>query len=361
TYYGAIGVDINKDSVKHILERAEELGKATGVVTSVPLSHSTPAGFVAHNKKNTYYEAIAREMILDSATDVIMGCGNPWYNNNGELLTESRSYQYVGGQEVWDSLVAGIAGGDADADGDNDPWVLIQTRTEFQNLATGLTPDRVIGVPLVNTTLQQRRDGDRNVNPYVIPLTATVPTLEEMTGAALNILDNDPDGLFLVIEGGAVDWTSHPNQSGRMIEELIDFNRAVEGVVEWVKHNSNWGETLIIVTGDHECGYLWGSGSNPTWEPIGNNGRRNLPSMAWYSDDHTNSLIPFFAKGATSRFFKDYADEYDYLRGHYIDNTEIAKVVFMCLNADSGENIWHRAVSGRLYSNARHQWGTGWR
>ena len=88
-----------------------------------------------------------------------------------------------------------------------------------------------------------------------------MPTLTEMSLAALNVLDNDPDGLYLMIEGGAVDWAAHANQSGRMIEEAIEFERAVEAVLDWVQTNSNWGETLLIVTGDHETGYLTGPDS----------------------------------------------------------------------------------------------------
>ncbi len=60
-----------------------------------------------------------------------------------------------------------------------------------------------------------------------------------MTGAALNVLDEDSDGLFLMVEGGAVDWASHANQSGRMIEEMLDFNAAVQEIIRWVHRHSN--------------------------------------------------------------------------------------------------------------------------
>ncbi len=153
-----------------------------------------------------------------------------------------------------------------------------------------------------------------------------------MTRAALNILDDDPDGLFLMVEGGAVDWASHGNQSGRMIEEQIDFERSVEAVVNWVDENSNWGETLLIVTGDHETGYLTGPGSDPGWEKIVNNGAGNLPGMEWHSDYHTNSLMVVSAKGDAGRSLNQYADERDPVRGRYVDNTEIAKTVFWSMD-----------------------------
>jgi len=326
----AIGVDVYGNPLKHVAERAEELGKATGVVTSVQFSHATPAAFVAHNVSRNNYEQIAQEMILSSATDVIMGCGNPEFNNNGEPVAPI-SYKYVGGKTTWDELKTGTAGADADGDGAADPWTLVRNRADFQNLMSGPAPKRVCGVAQVYGTLQQSRGGDDKAGPYTVPFNENVPTLAEMTRGALNVLDDDPEGLFLMVEGGAVDWASHANQSGRVIEEEIDFNRAVEAAVDWVKENSNWGETLLIVTGDHETGYLTGPGSDPDWKPLLNNGAGNQPGMQWNSKGHTNSLIPFFAKGDAARFFKDCADEYDPVRGRYIDNTDMGKVIFGAL------------------------------
>ena len=331
TYDAGIGVDASGNTVANGLELAEQKGKATGVITSVEWTHATPAGFVAHNVSRNNYAELGREIVNVSAADVVMGAGNPWYDASGNLLVTPNTYNYVGDQVTWDALVAGTAGGDADGDGIADPWTLIQTRAEFQALASGPTPERVLGTAQVYETLQQGRSGDALADPYVVPRTDTVPTLTEMTNAALNILDNDPDGLYLMVEGGAVDWAAHSNQSGRMIEEAIEFERAVEAVVSWVHKNSNWGETLLIVTSDHETGYLWGSGSNPTWQPIVNNGAGNLPGMQWNSPNHTNSLVMLSAKGDAARMFNGYADRYDPVRGWYLDNTELAELVFWAM------------------------------
>ena len=333
TKNGAIGVDIDNHPLYHVTQRAEELGMATGVITSVQWSHATPAGFVAHNPSRDNYEQIAREMINSSATDVVMGCGHPWYDNNGRPKTSPNTFKYVGGQETWDALVAGTAGAAVDADHNgimDDAWKLVQERAEFQALANGHTPKRVCGTAQSYTTLQQGRSGDGNAAPHVVPLNQNVPTLAEMTRGALNVLDDDRDGFFLMIEGGAVDWASHANQSGRMIEEEMDFNDAVDAVIEWVRRNSNWAETLLVVTGDHECGYLCGPGSAAAgrMQPVVNNGRGELPGMEWNSGDHTNALIPLYARGWASTRFYLYADEFDRVRGLYIDNTELGKVLF---------------------------------
>jgi alkaline phosphatase len=331
TYNGAIGVDMNRQPLLHAMQVAETKGKSTGVITSVEVSHATPAGFVAHNISRNNYQDIGIEMIYRSGADVIMGAGHPWFDDSGNKLTVPNTFRYVGGEATWNDLVNGTAGNDANGDGDFDTWTLVQTREEFQALGQGATPERVIGVAQVYTTLQQSRTGDEYADPFVVPLTKSVPTLEEMTRAALNVLDNDPDGFVLMIEGGAVDWASHANQSGRMIEEQIDFDNAVRAVKRWVKGNSDWGETLLIVTGDHECGYLQGPGSDPTWEPVVNNGKGVLPGMEWHSGNHTNSLIPFYANGDYARWFNEYANLSDPMRGAYIDNTNIANVVFQLL------------------------------
>ncbi|MCC6445188.1 MAG: alkaline phosphatase [Armatimonadetes bacterium] len=328
TYNGAIGMNPDKQPVRNVLERAEELGKATGVITSVPLCHATPASFVAHNAGRGEYAQIAQEMILKSGADVIMGAGHPFFDDNGQHKGKDVSYDYVGGPETWSAVLSGRAGADADGDGTPDPWTLVQTRSEFQSLMAGPTPKRVLGVPQVRSTLQQGRSGDAKADPYRVPFTPTVPTLVEMAQAALNILDNDPDGLYLMIEGGAVDWAAHANQSGRMIEEELEFSRAVEAVVSWVKKNSNWDETLLIVTGDHETGYLTGPGSDPGWKPLVGKGKGNLPGMEWHYGSHTNSLIPFHARGCAARLYRACASRQDPVRGAYLDNTDIARGIF---------------------------------
>jgi alkaline phosphatase len=337
TYGGAIGVTIDGKRAANVVERAEELGKSTGVITSVQFSHATPAAFVAHKASRGDYVNIAKEMICESAVDVIMGCGNPFCDNSGGRLIDGETgepkedYNFVGGKDTWDALAARTAGGDADGDGQADPWLLVQTREKVRELGSGEVPDRVICIPMVGATLQQARPGNGGAAPYEVPLTESVPTLVEMTKAALNVLDNDPDGLFLMIEGGAIDWACHANQAGRMIEEEIDFSNAVGAVIEWVETHSSWEETLVIVTGDHETGYLTGPGSGtegPTWKPLVNNGKGKLPGVQWHSGGHTNSLIPLYAKGCGADLFRFRANRADPFRGPYVDNTDVAKVIF---------------------------------
>lgn len=324
TYDAAIGVDQELENLKHIAEDFEATGKSTGVVSSVQISHATPASFVDHNASRNNYSEIANGMIQNSATDVIMGAGHPLYTDNGTLAA-TPNYRYIGGADTWNSLMNGTLGNDADQDGTIDYWTLLQSKTEFENLMEGNTPDRVIGIAQAITTLQQSRSGDRNADAYEVPFNANVPTLATMTKGALNVLDNNEEGFFLMVEGGAVDWAGHANQSGRLIEEQEDFNQAVEAVCAWVEENSSWSETLVIVTGDHETGYL--TGTKGVYDEVINQGKGVMPVMSWNSGDHTNQLIPFFAKGAGAEIFKKLADEKDPIRGYYLDNTEISAAI----------------------------------
>lgn len=327
-----IGIDPDKQPLKNVANASETAGKATGLVTSVPISHATPAGFSAHNENRYDFEGIASEMLNDSGLDVLMGVGHPDYDDDGVETVDPKEYRYVGGAELWLAIKGGKAGGDCDGDGEPDPWKLVETREDILSLREGAAPKRVLALARVHRTFQQRRgtpDGNAADDlPYQVPLNKGIPTLAEMTSAALNVLDEDPDGFFLMIEGGAIDWAAEHNESGRLVEEQIDFDRAVEAVIEWVEQNSNWDETILIVTADHEAGYLLGPDSDPEWKPLVDNGKDKLPGMEWHSTSHTNSLVPLYAKGRSAVLLEKYADETDPVRGRYVDNTEIAKVIF---------------------------------
>jgi len=321
-----------------IIELAEVLGKKTGTVTSVTFCHATPASFLAHSDDRYKYGDIVRQIIRESPVDVVMGCGHPLYDGSGQPVEEP-DFRYLGDQETWEDLLRGEAGADADRDGRPDPWTVIQTAEAFRSMIGGPAPNRVFGIAPSYRTLQQEREGDAQADPFEVPLVQTVPALSEMALAALNVLDDDPDGFFLMIEGGAVDWAGEENQTGRMIEEQISFNRTVEAVVEWIEIHSRWEDTLLIVTSDHETGYITGPGSGKEWKSLVNNGKGKVPGMEWHHDEHTNSLVPLYAKGYGSERFAALADETDPVRGFYLDNTEIGLLMIELLKErSSGTN-----------------------
>ncbi len=344
TYNGAIGMGVMNDTLPNLTELAKSLGKSAGIVTSVPISHATPAGFVAHCSERRNYQEIARQMLLDSRLDVLMGCGNPDYDKNG--TPANMNSKYLGGDEVWEQLknsekrtefhVGDITYSlkDIDNDGEPDAWTLIQDSSDFAKLTKKATAKRILGIPKVNETLQEGRDDGESqiIMPFEKAFIPDIPSLEVMTKGALNVLNQQKKGFFLMVEGGAIDWASHDNRTDRMLEENIDFLNTIESVIKWISIYSNWEETLLIVTADHECGFLWAEGGNDQFNPIINSGKNQIPQMKWYSGDHTNSLVPFFAKGAASHLFNIFADEYDPHYGYYIQNTEIAQTIFLLWN-----------------------------
>lgn len=313
TYDGRINWSTSGQKISTFADYAKSAGHAVGAITTVTWSHATPSGVMAHNISRSNYLELANEMV-NSSMDVILGAGNPGYDDNSN--TAINDSIYVGGAATWNALKNGTAGG-------VNPWTLVVDRSAFQALAVGATPNRVLGTIKSYTTAQQARTGNVQVVDIAGRKTV-VPTLSEMSRAALNVLDNDPDGFFLMIEGGAVDYANHAKQKGRLIEELLDFNLAVNAVVDYVNTNSSWENTLLIVTGDHECGLLLGPNGQTS---IVNSGVGNMPGMTYYSGSHSNQLIPLFARGAGSELFAQYALGSDLVRGKYIDNTDVFKVM----------------------------------
>ncbi|GMA27367.1 alkaline phosphatase [Arenivirga flava] len=323
TNNGMIGVDAQQQGLLNLTEQAEAVGKSTGVVSSVPFSHATPSAFVAHNSDRNNLTGIAKEM-FESDLEVVIGAGHPNFTDDNTSRTPN--YQYIG-QPEFEALQSGAS-----------DWSFIEQNRQFEQLASGEdVPERVFGIAQVATTLQQNRaGGDEEHLPGEVPFN-DVPALATLATGALNVLDQNEEGFFTMIEGGAIDWTGHANQTGRTIEEQQDFNGAIEAVTEWVETESSWEETLVVVTADHETGYLAGGGAGETWTPItGEPGE--MPDASWHSGNHTNALVPVYAKGAGSEAIAARATNWDLVRGAYLDNTDIGEVFF--------DLIGHAATDG---------------
>ncbi|GAB3595655.1 Alkaline phosphatase 3 precursor [Corynebacterium faecale] len=312
TANGTIGLDHEGNHVENTSERAIAVDKAAGVVSSVPFNHATPAAWAAHNANRNDYHGMANEM-LNSDLDVIMGAGHPLYDDSNNLRAEPR-YQYLSEEDF-----TAVSTGETD-------FTYVEDNADFEALANGDVEDtQYFGLAKVASTLQQGREGFSEA-PYSVPSNDVVD-LATMSEGALNILGQDEDGFHLMIEGGAIDWTGHANDISRNIEEQQDFNKAVDAVVDWVEQNSSWDETLLIVTADHETGYLSGQDELPNWKALtGEAGQ--VPDHGWYSGNHTNQVVPFFFKGAGSEDIKASVTGTDPIRGEFIDNVTVANLTF---------------------------------
>ncbi|HAJ98452.1 MAG TPA: alkaline phosphatase [Bacteroidales bacterium] len=341
TYNNSIAIGVQGDTLLQVTRVAEELGKSTGIVTTVHIAHATPAAFGAHNLHRNNFADIARYMLFNTRLDVLMGAGNPDFDDNG--LAAASNDQFIGGRQLWQQISANngvteftvdgklLKTLDSDGDAVPDPWTVIQSRQEFQNLATGRTPARVLGIAKANNTLQDGRTKPaEEALPFQTPLNTNVPSLKEMTLAALNVLNQNPKGFFVMIEGGAIDWASHDNDLVRIIEAQIDLNQTVEAAIQWVETHSSWDETLIIVTSDHETGHLTGP-DHPQRvnSPVISQGKGKLPLYRFNSGDHTNSLVPFYAKGAGQELFRIAAGGFDPVKGAFLQNVQIPQAIFL--------------------------------
>lgn len=367
TYNNAINHNNDGKPVEFNTLRAKRLGMATGVVTSVPFAHATPAAFAAQNESRSNYHAIAHQMLAQGHMDLVMGTGGPGYSVNGRACEDAASaagaaeaegcanpWAWVS-QQDWQQLEAGAA----IAGNPSGPWRLIRSKEEFVALAQGRLPaDRpLIGVPRVANTLQQARQpqvmGKDASTPSGVKKIDSVPDLATMARGALQFLQQrSAKGLFLMVEGGATDWAAHTSacgtgwhygqcseqpQYGQLIEETVEFNDAVSAVIEWIGRNGGWERNLLIVTTDHDNSMPMGPDAQAiAFEPVRNNGRGRLPGMSFRpTGNHSNALVPLWAKGAGAELLGQrvrgvdagYRQHVRWNDGSYIDNTDVAAVV----------------------------------
>lgn len=364
TYNNAINHDNSGNPVTPVTFLAHSLGKATGVVTSVPFSHATPAAFGAQNASRKHHHAIARQMLHEGRLDLVMGTGGPGYNVNGTACDALVHGEVDTGCDAPDEFVSeadwqAVAAGRLQPAGSARPWQLLRTREEFQALADGTRhiDGPLLGVPQVARTLQQARQaevtGRDAAQPSGDALITTVPTLATMTRGALRYLQRRSDtGFVLMVEGGATDWAAHTSKCGtqwsygacddhpeygRTIEETVDFNDAVAEVIAWVEAHSNWDDTLLIVTTDHDNSMPLGPDADRVpFQPVVNQGAGRMPGISFRpTGNHTRALVPLWAKGAGASLLErqvigvdpGYARHVGYSDGHYIDNTAVAHAV----------------------------------
>jgi len=271
TRNGRVGVDASGQSLVTILELAQEAGKSVGLVTTVPLYHATPAVFASHVPSRYYYDRIAQQ-VFDADVDVLLGGG-------------AESFF-----PLWETCACGWSG--VRGDGRNFIEEAIDRGVAFVCDSEGLgaldlaTVDRLLGLFAEEEMLR--------------PLT---PTLEEMTVAAIEVLSQDPEGFFLMVEGGLIDWVCHSNDAAASIELTIGFDRAVDAAAAFARDN---GETLLIVTADHETGGMSVS------ETETGHFREDGPIEAadgmeffveWLHTDHTGADVPVRADGPFAERF----------------------------------------------------------
>jgi len=252
TYNGACGVNADSLPEETILEIAEEHGLSTGLVATSSITHATPAAFIAHQKWRSMYEEIAADF-LKTDIDVFIGGGRDHFikrNDGVDLVLKLKEKGYKVLFEM-DSVI----------------------KVDSGKLA-GLVAD--MHLPPYRDRKKIRRED----------------MLPDATQSAINILSKNENGFFLMIEGSQIDWAGHANKTEYVIAEMLDFDRAVGKALDFAEKEGN---TLVIITADHETG---GMGIND------GNFSEGTVNAGYTTKSHTGVMVPVFAYGPGSEEFR---------------------------------------------------------
>ncbi len=256
-----IGANYNGDAVPTVLEIAKESGKATGLVSDTRITHATPASFAAHQPHRTRENEIAVDM-LENRVDVMLSGGlRNWVP---ELVNEDKSPTQM-------SIIQMIGGAFRPSSKRQDNRnLLLEAREDYQLAFDRDQLEKVKEGRLLGLFADSAMDDAISVRD-IADEDRKEPTLAEMTSKALELLSQDPDGFFLMVESGQIDWCGHNNDAGSMLQELLRLDAAVRVIYEWAKDRD---DTVVVLTADHETGSFGFSYSgSPLPEPADKEGQ----------------------------------------------------------------------------------------
>lgn len=280
-------------------------GMAVGFVTTVPFSHATPAGFFSHNPDRGNTTAIANEILNVVRPEVVIGGG--WQDSG---YYEPIDLQRAVASDDW--VFAHL---ESDRDS-NDAILAASVRANQENrrllgiYGGGDRPSYLAPVP-----------ADDPGNPSIDASQLDRPSLSASSVAALEVLSRDPDGFFLIIEQGHIDWANHRQEYTSMIGGVWELDQAVRAVSAFVDRpddDVDWSNTTVVVTADHANGYMrfsgvLGAGALPR-EIIETNadGAESISypngEVVYFSQgNHTSELVSIYAKGFAAEKLAFYA------------------------------------------------------
>jgi alkaline phosphatase len=276
TYNGAVGVDGDGRPALSLAHLAQTRGYRVGAVTSVPISHATPACSYAHNVSRGDYQDISRDLLgLPSVShpeeplrglDVLIGCGhgveelkdgaqgenfvpgNKYLaqadrracdiKEGGRYVVAERTEGLPGGESLMSAAIEAVSRG-ARLFGfygaHNQPY------SSNGNLPYATADGAYDPAPGIDGQETVYSEADLKENP----------TLAEMASAALTALGSGDAPFWLLVEPGDVDWANHSNNLDASIGAVNSGDAAVRVITDWVEQHSNWDESLLIVTADH--------------------------------------------------------------------------------------------------------------
>ena len=247
TRNGTIGMDSLGQRLQSILEIAVKHGLATGLVSTSAITHATPASFIAHQQDRGSYEDIAADF-LKTGIDVFIGGGIDHFARRADKINLLDTLK-ARGYEVDTTLAL----------------ILESTASKLAGLTAPVH------------------------NPY--RLRGRGNMLPASTGKALEILQRNKEGFFLMVEGSEIDWAAHENSADFLIDETLDFDKAAGVALDFAARD---GHTLVIITADHETGGVTITGGDMAAHRV---------VLSFSTNDHTAVMVPVYAYGPGSGKF----------------------------------------------------------
>ncbi len=274
TYKNAINVDASGAQVASVAHLAQEQGYAVGAVSSVPITHATPAASYAHNVGRHDFQDLARDLLGQRSVshpdkplpglDVILGGGYGDMDKGPENKRQGRNFvpglSYITAETIHaaDVNYGGrytVAIRTPGEDGSQQVAAAARQAAQSGTRLLGIYGAGEYGGHLPYRTA----DGDYQPAPgrkdiaevYTDADLKENPTLAELTSAALTVLKANDKGFWLMVEAGDVDWANHDNNLDTSIGAVKSGDDAVKVITDWVEQNSNWQESVLIVTADH--------------------------------------------------------------------------------------------------------------
>ncbi|PLV58745.1 alkaline phosphatase [Thermotoga sp. KOL6] len=220
TNNGMINILPDGTIVPTIFEVAKAYGVKTGIIVTCRVTHATPAAFYAHVKSRGEENEIAKQLIESETIDVVMGGG--WAN----FLPKS-----LGGKRNDELDLIEIAR--------EKGYAYVTTKSDLMQLPADAEKVLALFAPS-HLAPASERSGDQ-------------PMLYEMVEKALEILSKDNEPFFLMVEGSQIDWEAHGNDVYGVWKEVLEFDKAVQVALDFALRR---GDTLVVVTADHETGGL---------------------------------------------------------------------------------------------------------
>jgi len=260
TYNGAIGVADDSTEVKTLVEIVSPQHIKTGVISTSSIQHATPASFYAHVINRGSYEDIAADMVV-SDIDFFAGGGTKFFNKRKD------------GENLLEQLTAKGFGIDTTALGD------FEAIKQYSKMAYLLA--------------------ENHMDPVAKGRGDFLPKATEL-GIQFLTKDADNSNFFIMIEGSQIDWGGHANDADYLISELIDFDDAIGKALDFAEKDGN---TLVIVTADHETGGFTLSSTLKTTEDGKSYSDYSEITGTFSTNGHSATLIPVFAYGPGSEAF----------------------------------------------------------